>query len=116
VVADVRRVLRPGGVYALNIIDYPPARFARSELATVAAVFRQVTLVAPPAAVAGDVGANFVILASDSPLPLAALDVRLARLAEPAATLTRAELAKFVGDAGVLTDDFAPVDQLLTLP
>jgi hypothetical protein len=25
-----------------------------------------------------------------------------------------AELDRFVGDAGVLTDDFAPVDQLLT--
>ncbi len=31
-VLDVRRTLRPGGVYALNVIDYPPASLARAEL------------------------------------------------------------------------------------
>jgi spermidine synthase len=113
-IADVRRVLRPDGAYALNVIDYPPDRFVRAELATVRAVFAHVALVARPAALAGAEGANFVIVASDAPLPLAALRERLATLPEPVTVLDGTALADFVGGARVLTDDYAPVDQLLT--
>jgi spermidine synthase len=113
-VADVRRVLRADGAYALNVIDYPPTRFARAELATVRAVFPHVAIAAPPAALAGDRGANFVILASATPLPLTALRARLATLPEPVTLLDGDDLARFVGDSRVLTDDYAPVDQLLT--
>jgi len=115
-VTDVNRVLRPSGAYALNLIDHPPARFVRAELATIMTVFPHVALVAPAAAIAGASGANFVILASQSPLGLAALRPRLAGLPDPVPVLTGAELATFVGRAPVLTDDFAPVDQLLTHP
>ena len=38
-VAQVQRVLRPGGVYALNVIDNPPAGFARAEAATLREAF-----------------------------------------------------------------------------
>jgi hypothetical protein len=111
--AEIRRVTRPGGVYVQNVIDYPPLRFVRSELATVAAEFRHVAVVAPPAALAGQEGANFLIVASDSPLPLDAIRTRLVDLREGAALLAGAELTAFVGEALVLTDDYAPVDQLL---
>jgi len=82
----------------------------------VMAVFPHVALVAPPRALAGQSGANFVILASDAPLALDVLRSRLGSLAEPVTVLAGAELASFVGDARLLTDDFAPVDQLLTHP
>ncbi|HET9516435.1 MAG TPA: fused MFS/spermidine synthase, partial [Actinoplanes sp.] len=112
--ADVARVLRPDGVYAQNVIDEPPARFIRAELATVAEVFAHVALVAPPDALAGRAGANFVIVASASPLPLDALRAALDMQAvDPVTLLSGAELAAFVGDARPLTDDYAPVDQLL---
>ncbi|MEU8655603.1 fused MFS/spermidine synthase [Actinoplanes philippinensis] len=111
--AEVARVLRPGGVYAQNVIDYPPNRFIRAELATVAAAFPNVALIAPPAAIAGDRGSNFVILASYGPLPIEAMWPRLAALEEAVTVLSGAELDAFVADARVLTDDYAPVDQLL---
>ncbi|MGK5521548.1 fused MFS/spermidine synthase [Micromonospora sp. URMC 107] len=111
--AEVRRVTRPGGVYVQNVIDYPPLRFIRSELATVAAEFRHVALIAPAAALAGREGSNFLIVASDAPLPLAATRARLAELREDVNLLAGADLAAFVGEALVLTDDYAPVDQLL---
>jgi spermidine synthase len=112
--ADIDRVLRPGGIYAQNVIDYPPARFIRAELATVADVFPHVALAAPPDALAGRTGANFVIIASVSPLPLAALRAGLdVQAVDPVTLLSGAELDDFIGDARVLTDDFAPVDQLL---
>jgi hypothetical protein len=112
--ADIARVLRPDGVYAQNVIDYPPDRFIRAELATVAAAFPYVAVVAPRDALDGKVGSNFVIVASKSPLPLAALRDRLDLVDEPVMLVSGAALTTFVDNARVLTDDYAPVDQLLT--
>jgi spermidine synthase len=109
--AQVARTLRPGGVYAQNVIDYPPDRFVKSELATVAAVFPHVALIAPPKALDGSIGSNFVIVASESPLKLAAIRAGLDRHAEDPVTLVGDD--SFKGHARVLTDDYAPVDQLL---
>lgn len=120
---DVRRVLRPDGIYAQNVIDYPSARFVRAELATVAAVFAHVALVAPEGALVapegaptGQVGSNFVIIASDAPLPRDAFVARLSGMDEPPRLLTGPELVGWIGSAPILTDDHAPVDQLLTNP
>jgi len=107
---DISRVLRDDGVYAQNVIDYPPDRFIRSELATVASVFPHVALIAPQDALDGQVGSNFVIVASRSPLP-AGLRARLGQVEEPVTLLTDASYAR---GARVLTDDYAPVDQLLS--
>ena len=88
---DIRRVLRPDGLYLLNVIDYGPRSLARAEEATLREVFENVALVGHP-----DPGGNHVFLASDAPLselPARALDL-------PG------------GD--VLRDDDAPADQLLT--
>jgi hypothetical protein len=110
---DVARVLRPDGIYAQNVIDYPPDRFIRAEVATVGAAFPHVALVAPQDALDGETGSNFVIVASKAPLPLAALRERLDLVDEPVVLLQGPELATFVDNARVLTDDYAPVDQLL---
>jgi len=115
-VADVQRVLKPGGVYALNIIDYPPLSFIRAEAATLATVFPHVALVAPPYAISGERGANFVLFASDRELDLAGLKARLSGARVVTSVLAGDELRAFIGDARVLTDDFAPVDQLLNAP
>ncbi|MEU8388439.1 fused MFS/spermidine synthase [Micromonospora sp. NPDC048842] len=111
--ADVRRVTRPGGVYVQNVIDYPPLRFIRAELATVAAEFGHVALIAPPEALAQEQGSNFLIVGSDAPLPLEAVRARLAEVDPKVSLLSGAALTDFVGQAMVLTDDYAPVDQLL---
>lgn len=115
--AEIRRVIRPNGVYIQNVIDYPPLRFIRAEVATVAAEFAHVALIAPPDALAGVRGANLVIVASDTPLALDALRARLhTSVDEPVTLLGGGELDAFVDRAQVLTDDYAPVDQLLARP
>jgi MFS family permease len=103
-VTAVSRTLVDDGLYAVNLIDHGPLAFARAELATIAQVFPQVALVAESSALRS--GGNLVVLASRSRLPLAA----------PAGfeVVTGAALTVFVGRTRVLTDDFAPVDQLLT--
>ncbi|WP_326561188.1 fused MFS/spermidine synthase [Micromonospora sp. NBC_01796] len=111
--ADIRRVVRPGGMYVQNVIDYPPLRFIRAELATVKAEFTHVAVVAPPNAITGARGANFLIVAADTPLPIEALRTRLGALDEPVTVLDGPNLDGFIDDAIVLTDEYAPVDQLL---
>jgi MFS family permease len=113
-VAGVQRVLRPGGVYVLNVIDRPPQRFLKAEAATLAAVFGHVVLVATEDEVAGEEGGNHVLAASDEPLDLDGLSRRLRDRPDPQVAITGPQLAAFVGASDVLTDDYAPVDQLIT--
>jgi spermidine synthase len=115
-IAQIRRITRPQGIYVQNVIDYPHLRFIRAEIATVTAEFAHVALVAPPAALAGETGANFLIVAGRAPLPLDALRARLTHADEPVTLLSGAQLVDFVGAASPLTDDYAPVDQLLARP
>lgn len=108
---DIHRVLRADGVYALNVIDGSDRRFVRAEAATVATVFRNVLVVSTPAALGGGGSANFVIVASDAPLDRAAISDGVARAALPGGVV---EAREWAGDAIVLRDDHAPVDQLLS--
>jgi hypothetical protein len=102
---EIRRVLRPRGVYALNVIDQPPLRLVRAQAATLLDGFADVALVARP----GPAGGNLVLLASESPLPAA-----VASTARGARTLDRAEVERFAAGAEPLRDDDAPADQLRT--
>jgi spermidine synthase len=107
--------LTDDGVYAVNLIDHPPLDFVRAELATLREVFPHVLLLVRAPILAGEAGGNVVAVASRSPLPVDAIaaglqghDLATWQIADGA------DLDEFVGDAPVLTDDFAPVDQLLT--
>jgi spermidine synthase len=114
VAEQVRRVLRPGGVYLLNVIDNPPLAFARAEVATLAEVFDAVAVVATTDTLDGRGGGNIVVLASSAPLPVEEVRAALARRA-PALDIAAGPAAvDFAGGARPLTDDHAPVDQLLT--
>ena len=112
-VAEVRDALRPGGFYVLNLIDRPPARFARAEAATLQRAFAHAALVAPPALVEGRGGGNYVLFASDREIDAAALQARIAARGGQEQVVADADLAAFVDGAPVLTDDHAPVDQWL---
>jgi spermidine synthase len=103
---DVRRVLRPDGVYSANLIDFGPLAFARAEAATLRRVFPHVALVTERG---GRPGGNLVLHASERPLPLGALARR-----RGTRVLDGAQVARFARGAPVLTDDSAPADQLLT--
>ena len=111
---DLDRILRPGGVYVLNPIDQPPLGFARAEVATLRAVWDHVAIVGPRERVAGEAGGNFILVASDRPLEISAIEAASRGRGDPEATASSAaELDGFVGGAEVLTDEHAPVDQLL---
>ena len=113
-VASVRRVLNEDGVYAANLIDHPPLAFARAEVVTLAAVFDYVALAAEPESLAREGGGNLVAVAADRPIDTRALSDRIDDLGIGWEVITGDALDAWCGDAAVLTDDHAPVDQLLT--
>ncbi len=105
---EIRRVLRPGGLYALNLIDQGDLELMRAEAATLLDVFADVRLVAHPD-VGGAGGGNVVFLASDRPLAPA-----IGSTSRGARTFDGAAVRAIAGDAGVLRDDDAPADQLIS--
>lgn len=115
VLVEIERVLRPGGRYVMNLIDATELRFARAEAATFRAVWPHVALMAPTSALEGSGVSNLVLIGSAAPIDAVRLRARLdARGDRETALLSSpAEIAAFAGTAPVLTDDFAPVDQLL---
>lgn len=116
---DVDRVVRQDGIYVANVIDGSRQDFLRAETATIAEVFEHVALFRGPGIVQGRNG-NSVVVASQSPLNLESLSERLSADVDPSSRsdivgdlLTGDELTDYLDGATVLTDDFAPVDQLI---
>jgi spermidine synthase len=111
---DVRRVVAGDGVYVMNLIDHGDLGFARAAVATLQETFDHVVLAAAPDTLARDGGGNLVVAASDRPVDAAAWEARIEERGTGWETLESSGLSTWVGDARVLTDDYAPVDQLLT--
>lgn len=112
-VAEIADRLRPEGIYAVNVIDYDEAPFARAATATLDEVFDHVAVVAPPGFFDGSQGGNYVLVGSDRPLDIAAIEGKIATRAGLEVVVTGDELDEFIGGASPLVDDFAPVDQMI---
>lgn len=108
---EVERVLKPNGIYMVNLIDLQPLSFLRAEVATLLDVFTDVRMVTYLDELGEPAGGNAVVLASGRPLPEGARSTAVG-----ATTLLGREVESFAEDTELLTDDYAPVDQLLTLP
>ncbi|RST11349.1 spermine synthase [Streptomyces sp. WAC05374] len=101
---EVRRVLAPGGHYAANLADGPPLAHLRGQIATAAAVFPELALAADPAVLRGRIFGNAVLVASDTPLPVAELTRRVATDPHPGRVEHGRGLADFTGGAAAVTD------------
>jgi spermidine synthase len=102
--AEAHRVLRPGGVYAGNVADGPPLRFARAQVATLRSVFRHVCLLAEPGTLRGRRFGNLVAVASDDELPIAGYVRRCAKDPMPARVVEGEDLDRFAGSARPVPD------------
>lgn len=103
--AMLQRMLRPGGALVVNLIDdYERGRFLRSYMRTLQSVFgdRNVKLVMESEEDLQSSRSTYVVVASASAMAFT-----------DAYVLPEAELRRYVARAGILTDDYAPVDNLL---
>jgi len=114
----IRKLLKPDGIYLLTIIDdVPGGIFLRSAIATLRKVYPEVKLLRE----ARDPSKGrrvYVVAAAMQPLDITELDgIVKAQGGEGThtAALTDAEMAEYLnaGPALVLTDAYAPVDNLL---
>jgi spermidine synthase len=102
--AEVHRVLRPGGVYAANVADGPPLKFARAQVATLCSVFRHVCVLAEPGTMRGRRFGNLVAVGSDADLPIQAFVRRCARDPMPSRVVHDEDLDRFAGTARPVQD------------
>ncbi|MFF8993106.1 spermidine synthase [Streptomyces sp. NPDC014983] len=101
---EVRRALKPSGVYAANLADGPPLAHLRGQIATAAARFGELALVADAAVLRGKRFGNAVLVACDLPLPLPELTRRAASDPHPARVEHGRALTDFTGGALPVTD------------
>ena len=105
--ADAHRALRPGGVYAANVADGPPLKFARAQVATLRSIFRHVCLLAEPGILRGRRFGNLVAVASDAELPIEGYVRRCARDPMPSRVVHGHDLVRFAGTARPVLDAHA---------
>ncbi|GIJ30453.1 hypothetical protein Vqi01_56150 [Micromonospora qiuiae] len=105
--AEVARVLRPDGVYLVNVTDLPPLLLTRVQAATLRAVFADVCLVADRRMLRGRRYGNVVLAAAPRPhrLPAARLAVLARRDPLPGGVLHGPTLDTFIAGARPRTDD-----------
>jgi len=101
---QVRRVLRPGGAFAVNAIDLPPLELVRALCATLLEVFPHVAVVGADDVLEGSFGGNVVLLASAAALPVAGLAQRVRAADDPHTLIGPAESAGFAAHGRVLRD------------
>lgn len=111
---EVDRVLAGDGLYVANVIDNPPLAFVRAEVTTLIDVFPHIAVIAPPQSLFGDRGGNFVLVGARHALPLEDIQARIVARTGTEVVLVGQDAIDFAAASRVLTDDFAPVDQLLT--
>ncbi len=107
VMEEIHRVLRPDGVYAMNLIDGGDSRLVRAQVATLHEVFETVQVVLPADGVPATRAVNQLLVAHDGAPLRFEVDPADGERLDPTATL------EYAGDSMVLTDDHAPVDQLV---
>ena len=90
--------------YAANLADGPQLAQLRGQIATAAARFPELALVADPTVLRGKRFGNAVLVASDTPLPLAELTRRAASDPHPGRVEHGKALLDFTGGAAAVTD------------
>ena len=113
---QIAKVLNSGGIYVMNVIDYDELRFVRAEAASLKEVFANVALFAPTSYLAGERGGNFILVSSDQPFDIESIERAIRARGGSEFGISEDRLDRFIDGAPVLTDDFAPVDQILGRP
>jgi len=101
------RVLRPGGLLAMNLTDVPPLAYSRVQVATLAEAFSDVGLIAGGGMFRGRKAGNVILVAGHAAgdLPVRALALDAARDPVPGRVVHGADLDKFRAGAKARLDE-----------
>lgn len=115
---EIQRVLAPGGIYAVNIVDAPgPGMFLRSFVHTLRQTFADVALMPVTHGLDFQDRMSTLVLASDEPIDRAGLNsyFRNARLRSEGRVVSDRDLAAWMAEREpiLITDNHAPVDNFL---
>jgi spermidine synthase len=102
--SEVRRTLRPTGLYLANVADRRPFEFVKAVVAAAADVFEHVAVIAEPSTIRGRRYGNLVIAAADRELPIDELRRRAARAIPPTRLMSGARLSQWIEDVPPMTD------------
>lgn len=114
-IAEVRRVLRPGGLHAMNLIDVESLGLARAVAAGMRDEYDAVALLAEPDVLAHRASGNVLVLASTRPLPAEATGRALTRDGAPWEARSGRALTRMIEGYPPLRDDLAPTHELARL-
>ena len=103
-VADVARVLAPGGLFLLNLVDRGPFSWSRRVVAGLRGRFGAVMLSAEPSTLRGRRAGNLLTVASATSVPVDALRDRAARSAAPYRVLDARQVSDAFGGGTPFTD------------
>ncbi len=107
VMGEFERLLADDGLYIMNVIDGNESRFARSQLLTISDHFQNLAVIEPADGIPS-FQVNQIFVTSNVDLPELDVDPEDGRL------FTGSEVDDYIGDdVEILTDNFAPTDQLL---
>ena len=102
--AELRRVVGPAGVVALNLTDRAPFGWTRRAIASLRTVFPAVLLTAEPATLRAKRLGNLVVVASAAAVPLDALRMRAASSPAPYRVLDDRAVSDSFGGGTPFTD------------
>src|SRR5690606_32136640 len=101
------RFLTPTGVLLVNVADGGPVAFARGQAATAGVAVAEAGVLAESAVLKGRRYGNFVLVGSQSPLPLEWMPRLLAAGPHPASVVHGRQLRDWIAGAPVVTDGTA---------
>lgn len=112
-VAEVARVLRPDGIYAVNVADMAPLSLTRSQVATLRTSFVDLCMLVRPELLRGRRYGNVVLAAAKRPerLPLARLAAAAARDRRPYRVLSGVGLQTLVTGVEPANPTDVPADR-----
>jgi hypothetical protein len=111
---EVARVLRPAGIFMINITDRGPFDYARRVVAGIQHTFDHTLLCAEPATLKGRRFGNVIVAGSLVPLPVDGLAERAGRPPFPYRVLHGARLVQLVAGAAPFTASDAECSPLPT--
>ncbi len=112
---EIARVLAPGGLYVLNVIDSAPLGYVKAQISTLKTAFAHLAAIADPGVLRGRRTGNVVFIAGQQEPPIDLLTDRARHSPIPERVMDTRACVRFAGGAKPLTDQ-TPSSRVTAVP